>query len=84
MPGVINSEYRERGERDYRLDAKLDTYSFTKAIIKTILYHNNHRFLENYNREEMMIEDDIEPIPINLWNWGIANVQESYGMFLKI
>ena len=74
MPGVINSDYRERGEKNYALDARLDIYQFEKTIILGILHHNNHRFLENYNREEMMIEDDIEPIlPINLWNWGIAN-----------
>ncbi len=73
MPGVINSDYRERGERDYRLDAKLDIYQFTQIIIKSALYHNNQHYLSNYNREEMMIDDDVEPIPIKLWNWGIAN-----------
>jgi len=73
MPGVINSDYRERGDRDYRLDAKLDIYQFTQIIIKSVLYHNNQHYLNNYNREEMMIEDDIEPIPIMLWNWGIQN-----------
>lgn len=73
MPGVINSDYRERGEKDYRLDAKLDIYQFTQIIIKSVLYHNNQHYLENYNREEMMIEDDVEPIPIKLWQWGIEN-----------
>ena len=73
MPGVINSDYRERGDRDYRLDAKLDIYQFTQIIIKSVLYHNNQHYLEKYNREEMMIEDDIKPIPIKLWQWGIEN-----------
>jgi hypothetical protein len=27
----------------------------------------------NYNREEMMISDEIEPIPTKLWQWGIQN-----------
>lgn len=73
MPGVINSEYRERGDRDYRLDAKLDIYQFTQIIIKSVLYHNNQHYLDNYNREKMMVEDDVEPIPINLWKWGVQN-----------
>lgn len=73
LPGVINKEIKERGDRDYRLDAKLDIYQFTQIIIKSVLYHNNQNYLNNYNREEMMIEDDIEPIPIVLWNWGIQN-----------
>ena len=73
MPGVVNSDFRERGDRDYRLDAKLDIYQFTQIIIRSLLYHNNQNYLENYHREKMMIEDDIEPIPIKQWNWGIAN-----------
>jgi hypothetical protein len=73
LPGVINSEVRQRGEKDYRLDAKLDIYQFTQIILKCALYHNNYHYLTNYSREEMMIEDDVEPVPIKLWNWGIAN-----------
>lgn len=73
LPGAVNPGARERGGRDYRLDAKLDIYQFTQIIIKCALYHNNHHYLSNYNREEMMIEDDVEPIPVKLWNWGIAN-----------
>ncbi|UZQ52430.1 Mu transposase C-terminal domain-containing protein [Clostridium kluyveri] len=74
LPGVVNIGTRERGDKDYRLDAKLDIYQFTQIIIKCILHHNNHNFLKNYSREEMMIQDDIEPIlPVKLWNWGIAN-----------
>lgn len=73
LPGVVNIDTRERGDKDYRLDAKLDIYQFTQIIIKCVLHHNNYNFLSNYNREEMMIQDDIEPTPVNIWNWGIAN-----------
>lgn len=73
MPGVVNQNVRERGDRDYKLDAKLDIYEFTQIIIKSVLYYNNHHYLKNYNREEMMVEDDVECVPIKLWNWGIEN-----------
>lgn len=73
VPGFVGGDFAQRGGRDYRLDAKLDIYQFTRLIIKCILYHNNHHYLSTYNREEMMIEDDIKPIPINLWKWGIEN-----------
>ncbi|MGL4731549.1 MAG: transposase [Clostridium sp.] len=73
MPGVVNQNVRERGDRDYKLDAKLDIYEFTQIIIKSVLYYNNYHYLKNYNREEMMIEDDVECVPIKLWNWGIEN-----------
>lgn len=69
LPGTINPDFRERGSRDYRLDAKLDLYQFTQIIIKCVLFHNSH-YLASYNREEMMIGDDVEPIPIKMWEWG--------------
>lgn len=73
VPGFVGVDFAQRGGKDYRLDAKLDIYQFTKLIIKCVLYHNNYHYLSTYKRDEMMIEDDIKPIPINLWNWGIAN-----------
>lgn len=73
VPGSINIDFRQRGGRDYRLDAKLDLYQFTQIIIKCALYHNNQHYLKNYDRNETMVSDDIEPIPTKLWNWGINN-----------
>jgi hypothetical protein len=73
VPGTVDPDGRERGDRDYRLDAKLDIYQFTQIILKCVLCHNNQHYLKNYNREEMMIADDVECIPRELWNWGIEN-----------
>ncbi|TFB21475.1 DNA-binding protein [Filobacillus milosensis] len=72
LPGAVKS-IKERGDRDYRLEAQLDIYQFTQVIIKCVLYHNNQHYLTNYQREEMMVEDEIESIPIQLWEWGINN-----------
>lgn len=73
LPAMVDQDTRERGDRDKKLDASLTLEEFTTIILKCILYHNNHHYLTHYSREEMMIEDDIEPIPIKLWNWGIQN-----------
>lgn len=73
IPGTVGGDFQMRGGKDYRLDAKLDIRQFTKVIIKCVLYHNNHHWMDNYKREEMMIEDDIKPIPIEIWNWGVKN-----------
>ncbi|UZW12831.1 Mu transposase C-terminal domain-containing protein [Clostridium pasteurianum] len=73
MPGAISPDFRERGAKDYRYDAVLNIKQFTKIVILSVLYHNNHHVLKVYRREKGMIEDEIEPIPINLWNWGIKN-----------
>ncbi|RDW19177.1 transposase [Oceanobacillus arenosus] len=71
-PGAIQKEYRERGDRDYRLDATLNLIEFT-AVIITLVLHHNHKVIEKYPMEKEMIADNIVPTPINLWNWGIEN-----------
>lgn len=74
LPGKVDSIFRERGDKDYRLDAKLTIKEFIQIIIKTILYHNNHNVLKEYDRNKYQIDDDVKPIPIQLWNWGIENM----------
>ncbi|WP_238456725.1 Mu transposase C-terminal domain-containing protein [Desulforamulus aeronauticus] len=73
LPGYVDKDFRERGVRDYRLDAKLDIYQFTQIIIKCIIYHNTKHFLTTYSRDEMMVADEVKPVPVELWKWGIAN-----------
>ncbi|GIO09878.1 hypothetical protein J31TS6_59060 [Brevibacillus reuszeri] len=73
VPGAVVARNRERGERDYRLDAKLTLHEFTQIIIRTILYHNNQHYMEWYDRNEFLVADNISSIPRELWNWGIMN-----------
>lgn len=73
LPGVVDLDGRERGDKDYRIKAKLDLFQFTQIMIKCILYHNNHYHLDYYKRDQDMVEDNVSCIPIELWNWGIAN-----------
>ncbi|MDB2123808.1 Mu transposase C-terminal domain-containing protein [Clostridium paraputrificum] len=74
LPGKVDCNFRERGDKDYRLDAKLTLKEFTAIIIKTILYHNNKHVMKEYDRNQYQIDDDIRPIPREIWNWGIENV----------
>jgi hypothetical protein len=73
LPGYIDKDFRQRGSRDYRLDAKLTIEDFTKLMIKQVLYYNNNHYLQYYLRDTDLIKDDVSPIPIELWNWGIEN-----------
>lgn len=73
LPGFIEKDFRQRGARDYRLDCRLDIDQFTEIIIRIILFHNNHRYLDSYERNEAMIADDVPCIPVELWKWGIVN-----------
>lgn len=71
VPGAVRK--RERGDRDYRLDAALNLHEFRKIMILSVLDHNNHRRIEGYRKDEHMIADHVEPYPVELWNWGIRN-----------
>lgn len=73
LPGYIDKDFRERGARDYRLDAKLTIEQFTQLIIKQIIYYNTKHYLRDYVRDEDMIHDNVQPVPLDLWNWGIRN-----------
>ncbi|GMA64209.1 Mu transposase C-terminal domain-containing protein [Alicyclobacillus fastidiosus] len=73
LPGGIQPDFQERGSHDYRLDATLDLHQFTQIMIRAILHHNNHHWMNSYQRDSLMIEDEVEPIPLKLWNWGIQN-----------
>jgi hypothetical protein len=71
-PGYVIKDKTKRRGYDYRLDAKLDIYQFTKLIITGIIQHNRS-YLNYYIRDEEMIANDVSPIPKDLWQWGIEN-----------
>ena len=73
LPGHVKPDMTKRGGKDYRLDAILDIGQLTKILIECVLHHNNHHMLETYERTADMIADGVVPIPIEIWNWGIAH-----------
>jgi putative transposase len=88
-PGAVRSREKERGERDYRLDATLDLQEFTAIVIKAILHYNHHSRDPGRLTKEM-IQQDVEPTPIAIWNWaaelGIIepNVQPRESIYLHL
>jgi len=72
-PGYVKKDFRARGGSDYRLDATLDLDQFTRIIIGCVLYFNNHHELADYDADRALLEDEVLPVPCDLWNWGIAN-----------
>ena len=81
LPGHIKPDMSERSGRDYRLDAKLDIHQLTKVLIQCVIQHNNYHFLDGYERTADMIADNVEPIPIKLWNWGIVHCSGALRLF---
>lgn len=71
VPGAVRK--RERGDKDYRLDAQLDIHQFRKLILLSVLDYNKNKRLDKYPKDRQMIADGVEPYPLDLWNWGIKN-----------
>lgn len=71
-PGAVYKP-RERGDNDYRLDAVLDLHQFRKLMILATLDHNKDHRMNWYRMDEFMIQEHVEPYPLDLWNWGICN-----------
>lgn len=72
-PDFIDKDRIKRVERDNRLDATFNLFTFNKIMIRYILMHNNKLEIQGYSRTEHMIKDNVSPIPRDIWNWGINN-----------
>ncbi|WP_418626525.1 Mu transposase C-terminal domain-containing protein [Anaerosinus sp.] len=72
MPGAIMKDFRKRGDADYRLEAKLTLREVTKVVLLSVLEHNLGS-IDGYPLTPDMIRDNVRPIPLEIWNWGITN-----------
>lgn len=88
-PGGVAQRIKERGERDYRLDATLDLHEFTKIMVASVLHHNRHSRQSDWLNKDM-IAQGIDSTPISIWNWGIEhgfgepNVQSTELVYLHL
>ncbi|MET3698388.1 Mu transposase-like protein [Bacillus oleivorans] len=73
LPGYVHEDHGERGANDYRLEASLTIEDYTKVLIRFILFYNNNFYMDDYVRSEEQIKDNVQPIPIKLWEWGVKN-----------
>ncbi|QLL13489.1 Mu transposase C-terminal domain-containing protein [Pseudomonas chlororaphis] len=72
LPGGVAARDKERGERDYRLDATLNLKEFTQIIIKCVLHYNRHHRQPDRLTQAMM-NDGVEPTPSGIWTWAAEN-----------
>jgi hypothetical protein len=63
----------KRGDKDQRGLPCLTPYEFRRGVISYILSYNKSHIIKNYPFDEFMIADEVKPVPIHLWNWGIEN-----------
>lgn len=52
LPGYIDTDFRQRGARDYRLDGKLDIDQFTEIIVHLIVHHKNKPLNPDFSQME--------------------------------
>lgn len=76
LPGAVHSRERERGQRDCRLDATLTLYRFTRIITHAILTFNKNADMRG-RLTGPLSGLEITPTPINLWRWGLENLNGS-------
>lgn len=69
-PGGVAERIKERGQRDYRLDATLNLKEFTQIVISGILHYNHHSRQPDWLDQDM-ITRQVDATPIGMWNWGI-------------
>lgn len=69
--GVI--KLKERGDRDYRLDAIYTLHEFESLMIAHILNYNEAHELKYYRKDEFQIADEVERFPNSIWDWGMEN-----------
>jgi putative transposase len=64
---------KARGSRDTRLDAIMDLKAFRKTLALDFLDFNNTSIIDDYPLDIDMVQDQITPRPIDLWNWGLVH-----------
>lgn len=72
QPGAVYKP-RERGDKDYRLEAIYTLKEFSQILIRMIVEYNNYHYLKDYPLTKEMISDHVHPCPRELWDWGTRN-----------
>lgn len=68
--GYVDKDAGKRLAPDYRKGACLMMEDYEKVVIRSILYHNSQRILEDYPYTEEMIEEEVAPHPNSIFEWG--------------
>jgi putative transposase len=72
LPGAIPKRH-ERGDKNYRLDARLNIQELRQLLVRAVLLYNSTHFIKDYPKTEGMIRDRVVATPLELWEWGVQN-----------
>lgn len=65
--GLIEKRYDSKHHKE----AVLTIHEYTKMIINFVLFHNQ-QYNKNYPLTKAMLQENIQPIPAILWEYGVA------------
>ncbi len=65
--GLIEKRYDSKHHKE----AVLTIHEYTKMIINFVLFHNQ-QYNKNYPLTKAMLEENIQPVPAILWDYGVA------------
>lgn len=68
--GYVDKDAGKRLAPDYRKGACLMMEDYEKVVIRSILYHNSQRILQEYPYSEEMIEARVKPHSNSIFEWG--------------
>lgn len=68
--GIIESDFQERGAKDYRLEACLTLKDFERILLHCIIYYNTQRIIEDFPFTNEMLEANVKPTSNSIWSWG--------------
>lgn len=71
LPGAVQKDFNKRGGQDYRKKAVLTLKEYFQIVIRCILYYNNHHFMKDYTLTQEMIQENVPPIPIEIFKLGL-------------
>lgn len=73
--GVVEKDFGERTNRtDYRKQACLTLKQFEEVLIRSIIYYNSKRTLENYPYTQRMLDATLTPTAAGIWNIKLPEV----------
>ena len=77
MHNKLNSHVEKKGliekryDSNHHLDAALNIKDYTKMVINFVFNHNQ-RYFKDYPLTVEMRKNNVRPIPIELWEYGVA------------
>lgn len=82
LPGTVTKPVHTRGDEDYKKDARLTVYEYTQIMIHAVLLNNSMPLQRQPVTDQDYIEAGIQPIPNDIWKWGMEN--RTGGLTIKL